>query len=371
MNHSARSPRTIGLPAALLVAALAGGIAGGPAMASTFTVAGDVTYVYGFDYGPPDGQIVLDTFSRKSPSSVASAAHSDYTSNPVNITRGGRVDARATFGAVGLSGHTGYSQNVPPFVNGDSYNAIRAGGVAVATFTDVLVTGPGGGSVSTRLRLHLRGALTSPSSETSTETDGIVGSASISVGVSVNGSFVGFGNLSRTSVNGGTSEISAQGLFAGFGGDGVLTTANFLVPLNTPVTVELRLQLSLQSLMQDTAIGAASSSASFYQSLSFATDGPVFDLPAGYTANSPEGGIANNTHAAPGTDIPELNLKPVADGVVLTWSAAGQATQLESSTNILGPWTDVPTSPGLTNSNFGLTWTLTPDSTYFRLRAPQ
>jgi hypothetical protein len=46
--------------------------------------------------------------------------------------------------------------------------------------------------------------------------------------------------------------------------------------------------------MQATAEGAASSNAQFYQSLSFATDQPVFDLPAGYTANSPTGGIVAN-----------------------------------------------------------------------------
>ncbi len=204
---------------------------------------------------------------------------------------------------MGLSGHSYYALPQPLYVSGGNFRNVRATGSATASFDDVLVTGPGSGNVSTRLRLHLSGFLDTTSSP-SPEIDGVIGSAAISFGISVNGDFVAFGNLDRNSNNGGSPQISASGRFVGFSGNDVVTTDTFLAPLNTPITIQLRLQFSLQSILQDTANGIASATGSFYQSLSFATDGPVFELPVGYSANSPTGGIVNNSYVPtpePGT----------------------------------------------------------------------
>jgi hypothetical protein len=282
----------------LLAAALVCCAASGPVAASVVSISGSVSLLYAFDAGPPDGQNFLDSFNETSSvSSLSREAIYAYTSDPPQIIRTGQVDARAGIGSVGLSGSTTNAQNTPLFVEGDSYNTVQATGRATATFTDVVVTGPGSGTVSTRLRLHLSGSLSSTSG-LSGEPDGMVGAAEMSFGITVNGSFVGFGTLSRSSTNGGPPQISASGLFAGFTGGGVVTTNTFLAPLNAPLTVKLELQMGLQSTMQGTAQGSASSNAGFYESLSFAADGQVFDLPGGYTVNSVAGGIVSNGYVA-------------------------------------------------------------------------
>jgi hypothetical protein len=257
---------------------------------------------------------VLDSFNHTSTQSTNDTAHSAFSSGS-GLDRSGRVDARAGFGSVGVSASTSYAQSPAPFANnGDSYKRMQAGGTAIADFTDVFITGPGSGNISTKLQIHLDGFLNSTSTA-STELDGIVGAAEITFGISINGTLVGSGQLDRSSTNGGSPQITASGLFVGFSGNGVVTTDSFLVPLNTAVTVRLQMTVQVLSNMQDTAEGAASSTGQFYQSLSFATDRPVFDLPVGYTANSVTGGIINNGYQPvpePGTTALLLLFAPAA-----------------------------------------------------------
>lgn len=82
------------------------------------------------------------------------------------------------------------------------------------------------------------------------------------------------------------------GFLAGLSGDVIATTIS-LDYQNVPVNQPLSMSVSL------TALSAAykftcSSTSNFGSTLSFATSGDVFDVPAGVTVNSQEGGIMNN-----------------------------------------------------------------------------
>ena len=365
MNHTAPSPRTTCLhTAAHLLAALACCIAVGSAAASTNVVGGHINLAYAFAYGPAQF-LERDSFFQASSSGVGSGVYS--VAGDDNYTQVGRMDARAGYGAVGISASTSYEMELPRHSYPGNYETVQASGNATAVFTDVLVTGPGSGNVSTRLRMHLGGVLNT-TSVPSTNTDGSVGSASVSFGIYVNNNLVGWGNRQRISVNGGAPENTSGGTLTGFD-SGVLTTPLFSVPRNTPVTVKLEMSANALSRLDSSQNGMTSASSQYYHSLSFATDQPVFDLPAGHTANSSDGNIVNNSYQ-PNTNAPVLNINSISNVVVLTWLATNQPTQLEYSTNILGPWSGVVTAPILTNSQFVLTWTNKTDRAFFRLRVP-
>ena len=57
---------------------------------------------------------------------------------------------------------------------------------------------------------------------------------------------------------------------------------------------DVRLGVLAQSRLDGRDTGAVNADAHFSKTLTFVTDGPVFDLPAGYTASSISGNIADN-----------------------------------------------------------------------------
>lgn len=292
MKHAASSPRRLHI-AALLAAALACGFAVRPSAASSYQINGVVQ----FSYGSPLQVTVRDSFNQTSSSSLSDTALHAYDDG--NATQVGQLDARAAFGSVGISGSSSYAMGNMGIPSTLGIN-FAAAGTARATFTDVVITGTGS-SLSTRLRLHLGGVVNSTSSPTPLA-EGTYGGAGVSFAITVNGNTVGFGSLSRTSTNGGAPQISTAGLFAGFTGNSVVTTGSFSVPLNTPFTLQLEISTKLESIIQGGVTGSATASSGFYNSLSFATTQPVFDLPAGYTAHSTDGGIVNNGYIPePGT----------------------------------------------------------------------
>ena len=50
---------------------------------------------------------------------------------------------------------------------------------------------------------------------------------------------------------------------------------------------------------QDTTDATSSGISNFSSTVTFPTSGPVFDLPPGYTVNSPSAGIVNNQYVLP------------------------------------------------------------------------
>jgi hypothetical protein len=82
--------------------------------------------------------------------------------------------------------------------------------------------------------------------------------------------------------------------------DTTLTSVSVLVPLNTPVSIGLDLAV-------DASAGDfnASGTSLFSDTFGFVTGGPLFNLPDGYTANSPTSFIVDNRFAPPGSAVPE------------------------------------------------------------------
>jgi hypothetical protein len=75
-----------------------------------------------------------------------------------------------------------------------------------------------------------------------------------------------------------------------------ITTPEFVIPMNVPTSLGILISAFGQ---QSSRAGFGRLSADFERTLRFANDRPVFDLPAGYTANSPALGIVDNQFVVP------------------------------------------------------------------------
>ncbi|HZW05990.1 MAG TPA: GC-type dockerin domain-anchored protein [Phycisphaerales bacterium] len=77
-----------------------------------------------------------------------------------------------------------------------------------------------------------------------------------------------------------------------------------MVPVSTPFTIEMILQVNAQVQVPHGASISTSTTTDFGHTASFATSGPAFNLPPGYTANSAQAGVVNNSFALPPTGCP-------------------------------------------------------------------
>jgi hypothetical protein len=75
-----------------------------------------------------------------------------------------------------------------------------------------------------------------------------------------------------------------------------ITTPEFVIPMNVPTNLGISIFIGGQ---QSSSLGFGRLSADFEHTLRFANDRPVFDLPAGYTANSAAFGIVDNQYVVP------------------------------------------------------------------------
>ncbi len=109
------------------------------------------------------------------------------------------------------------------------------------------------------------------------------------------------GGINRTRDHGNLT-ASNSGVFqqAGLGSDmsihGVFTSTSLTVPVGVPVPLSLRIIAGTQGASRDGAAVAGASN--FLDTLFLANDGPVFNLPDGYTAHSLSARIVDN-HVQP------------------------------------------------------------------------
>jgi len=87
-----------------------------------------------------------------------------------------------------------------------------------------------------------------------------------------------------------------------------LTTSVFALPVGTPFDLTLLLDAQAWAAFDgfpfsDPLVLSATADMNYYDTLSFPTSGPVFNLPDGFTINSVEGDIVNNEFA-PATPLP-------------------------------------------------------------------
>ncbi len=82
-----------------------------------------------------------------------------------------------------------------------------------------------------------------------------------------------------------------------------LTTSAVTLPTDTPLTVELLLQGRVVA-SDNFSVGSANASIDFLNTMSFPTNGAVFILPNGFTANSVSGNIVDNQFVGVSTTSP-------------------------------------------------------------------
>ena len=188
---------------------------------------------------------------------------------------------------------------------------------SAAAYSDTIVfSGPGDDPVPVRMNLHFAGTLSS--------TEG--GLATVRLRAKINGSFVGAVLVSVTSgVPGCTiGEAFAPSIFAGFGPcgtvyDETLQGSLIAVPQDVPILTELDLEV--------TAGGSGNGSLAtslFSDTFGFVAGGPVFDLPAAFTANSPTSFIVDNRFLPPGA-VPAV---PEPSSMLLLTGGLGLLTLL-------------------------------------------
>lgn len=198
--------------------------------------------------------------------------------------------------------------------------------VAAARFviSDLVISGPGEGFVDGSLNLDLSGSLGMNLGPTP-------GSAVVGSYVQVNGALADsafFGVVNPCVGNcGGFPPYYAAGILASVAGTvngaaigGTFPTPTISLPMNTPFTLSLALEVGVNAFSEGT-----SAFSDFLSTLTFATAGPVFNLPDGLTINSVDGGIVNNRFGSSGPD-PDPDPQPVPEPASLLLLGTGMLT---------------------------------------------
>lgn len=268
-----------------VVQALAAGIAifaaGPAAIAQSYFYSGGVNEVVG------GITVYSDPYQGTLPGQLGKSRY--YFPPDYPFTTSMRANSGAGPGFVTASA---YAQIIKNTINDGAFTE-QVGGIAFArtTWTDVVVSGTPG-MVPARVRFHMTGSVTAGTSLNPRAT------ATVQVLLRLNGQDVGSGSRSIT-VIGGTPTVNSNGLLTTFDGDEVLESSPVMVPANTPFQLEVQLTASASTSMFWAFSGNSSALSDFSHTVTLATDRPVFDVPAGYTVNSAQALIVNNTFTYP------------------------------------------------------------------------
>ena len=209
------------------------------------------------------------------------------------------LHAQANSAAAGLGGvHAhAFAQIFSPALPFISYD-VEAFASASATYSDVRVSGLGSGSILTSLNLNLSGGILYGSSADPGSKALALTQAFISV--LIDGTLVGSGRIDERMDTQFGRFILDTGLLSGWnsGNTGVVTS-DFTVQSGVPFEVELRLTAVAVATLGavgggHSPGGTAEANSDFGNTLTFALNGPIFNLPDGFTVNSTEAHIANN-----------------------------------------------------------------------------
>jgi hypothetical protein len=199
----------------------------------------------------------------------------------------GASQAFASVGHVGASGNSVAFQGLIP---------VSFGGRASYTDT-VTFSGPGTAPVPVSINLSFGGILNTA----------LQGTAGVVAFAAIDGARAGLLTaVSTNGIAGLTCSTSFAGLICGgivLGGEsaaGHLRSQTVFVPVGVPVAIFLQ----IESLTSVNAQGASARS-EFSNSLDFELDGNLFNLPDGYTANSPTSFIVDNRFTPLVTAVPE------------------------------------------------------------------
>lgn len=257
------------------------------ARAASYAVDGGIVY----RWPSPTQPTVLESFDLSSPSPIGHGVNDDQPG-----VKDLHAQANATADVGGLHAHA-YSQIIhnvsQAFSDPLEYDASAD---ARVTISDMFISGPVGvTSTVAPINFHLDGSQLLGYYVPSSPSAFVFSTSSIQMQVVVGSNSDG-GFRTIESVNGAPPFVNTtgQGMLTGWTGNNDIPTQPFTLPVNTPFSISLFLNLLayIRVDFQDSFNAAANTD--FSGTLAFATDVPVFALPAGYTANSVEGGIVNN-----------------------------------------------------------------------------
>lgn len=182
-----------------------------------------------------------------------------------------------------------------PVPFGGEYNA---GGYAIADFTDFFIPGTPGTTVPGSVRLHVHGSL---AEGTSAGTDGRHLSVNTSVQLTINAPGASDGGFITHNVDNGTPNPPIEsGLLVGFDGDDTVVTRIFNLPVNEPFNLSLILSaVTNLNYNSNEPTFSMQGNVDFGSTVTFATDGPAFLLPDGFTINSASAGIVDGFYVVP------------------------------------------------------------------------
>lgn len=265
--------------------------AGTTADAAHYDISGDIEFEV-------PGTVVLDSYSVSGP--VSNSRQVRYDNVVPNRSWHGRAGSGVDAYGVHASTYVG-ANNVAD--GGSGGLSFAASANALVSFTDFVITGPSGSlPVHTPINFHLSGEqiLGPYASGSPIYTSDVQSSVALQIFAGSNAT-AGTRNFSYR--NGLISPPTQSGLLADYDGTSAdLRTPVWTLPVNTPFTLTLILNTSASVgvIFADGYITSALSD--FGSTLSFATDRPVFALPAGYTVNSVDAGVVDNAWMSP---VPE------------------------------------------------------------------
>jgi hypothetical protein len=255
------------------------------AMASSVAVESDLTYDnYTFNEFYDKGD------NAQTGTTEASTASNSYRTEYQGIGYELSGAASGGSGAVHLNTDEEYNAAYP---DGSNFE-YESQSTAVLTLSDVIINSlPTVTSVTTSINFLLEGSL--QSSSTVYSGNGLVVSTYFGLAVIGNGKSAGAADYYLNESNGNPGLYSGSGFLSNFSGQGTVTSGQITLPTNTPFTLELDASLTSDIKFSNTA-GSASSIGNFGDTLSFATTGPVFNLPDGDTASSISGNVVGNNY---------------------------------------------------------------------------
>jgi hypothetical protein len=178
---------------------------------------------------------------------------------------------------------------------------------AAWSFDDFVFSGPGSSPVPAALNLFVRGSM---GGNVSTDDQGpltsfVYAGGDVDITIKLNGAFAGNGFAFVNNAN-GTIRQEAFDLLEGFHGAGggvFIASDDLLLPVGQFFGVEVELSAKANTGVRiegmpedefDSVTASGGGVASFGNTVSFPTSGPVFNLPPGYTVNSVSAGIVDN-----------------------------------------------------------------------------
>lgn len=244
-----------------------------------------------------------------SPTAPASIGSQSYSCLSGSATVGGRAD-KGKLNTLTIASHTCCG------------TSSTTGASARFEVEDLVISGPAAASVNVALRFRLKGVVNVNSN----------GVASITLTTLISGSNTSAGTLSRLQINQSGPTLK-DGLFsplpltgASVAFDNEFTTPTFTATPNVPLNVNV-------SLSVVSSANAGSSESDFFtgdKGFSLPATGVVFQVPAGYTVNSPSLAIADNYWLPNGPGDISVSPSSVNFGSV---NVGSQSTAVVTATN--------------------------------------